>query len=309
MKAAFWYGKQDIRVLEVEAPPAPGNGQVKIKVHWCGICGSDLHEYLGGPIFIPQTEAHPLTGVKAPVILGHEFSGEVVEIGPGVTNVKVGERVVSNAMITCGECHYCSRYQHTWCQKLAIIGLSAHGGFAEYVNVPAWGIFKVPDSVAADAAALTEPLAVGSHAVRQAPVRQGDSVVILGAGTIGLSTLQSARSAGASKVFVIETAQIRKDYALKLGATAVFDPRESDVVNAIYQATAGLGADVVFECIGNEKTGPLAVELTRKGGKTVIVGLFGKESSLNFNSIMVAERHIIGSFGHRGEFATVLDLS
>lgn len=300
--------KKDIRVLDVEEPPPPGAGQVKVKVQWCGICGSDLHEYLAGPIFVPVNEAHPITGLKAPVILGHEFSGEVVEIGPGVTNVKVGDRVVSNCMVVCGKCYYCMRYQHTFCEKLAIVGLMAHGGFAEYVNVPDFGLYKLPDNVSSEAGALVEPLAVGSHGVRQAPVIQGDTVVILGAGPIGLATLQSARSAGASKIFIIEIAEKRKEYARQLGATAVFDPRFEDVFKRVWEATGGFGADVAFECIGNEKTAPMAVNLTRKGGKTVIVGLFEKESSVNFNNIMLAERHVIGVFGHRGEFSVVIDL-
>lgn len=308
MKAAVWYGRKDIRVLDVQEPPPPGPGQVKIKVHWCGICGSDLHEYLAGPIFIPVEEAHPLTGARAPLILGHEFSGEIVEIGPGVTKFQVGDRVTSDACQVCWECYYCRRYLYNLCENLAFTGLMANGAFAEYVNVPAYTLYKLPDNISSEAGALVEPLAVGIHAVRQASVREGDVVVVLGAGPIGLVTLQAARAAGASKVFVIETAKARKEFAWQMGATAVFDPGEGDVARRVLEATDGLGADVVLECIGNEKTAPLAVQLARKGGKAVIVGVFEKESNINFNDIVFTEKQVIGSLGYAGEFSVAIDL-
>lgn len=147
MKAAVWYGKKDVRVMDVPEPPAPGAGQVKVKVHWCGICGSDLHEYLAGPIFIPATEPHPLTGSTAPLILGHEFAGEIVEVGPGVTNVKVGDRVAPDACQACWECYYCKRNLYNLCEKLAFTGLMTNGAFAEYVNVPAYTLYKLPETV------------------------------------------------------------------------------------------------------------------------------------------------------------------
>lgn len=308
MKAAVWYGKKDVRVMDVPEPPAPAAGQVKVKVHWCGICGSDLHEYLAGPIFIPATEPHPLTGSTAPLILGHEFAGEIVEVGPGVTNVKVGDRVAPDACQACWECYYCKRNLYNLCEKLAFTGLMTNGAFAEYVNIPAYTLYKLPETVSYEAGALIEPMAVGIHAVRQAPVIQGDTVVILGAGTIGLVTLQAVRAAGASKIFVIEMAKARKEFAAKLGATAVFDPKEVDVVAKVREATGGLGADVSIECIGHEATGPLAVEVIRKGGKAVLVGIFERESSINFFNVVATEKQIIGSLAYSGEFATAIDL-
>ncbi|HEX3014980.1 MAG TPA: 2,3-butanediol dehydrogenase [Desulfobacteria bacterium] len=308
MKAAVWYGQKDVRVENVPEPPAPGEGQVKIKVEWCGICGSDLHEYLAGPILIPGTEPHPLTGVKAPVILGHEFVGEIVEVGAGVDKVKVGDRVAPDACQVDWTCYHCKRNQYNLCENLAFTGLAAQGAFAEYVNVPAYTLYKLPDSVSNEEGALIEPMSVGIHAVRQAPVIEGDSVVVLGAGTIGLVTLQAARAAGASKVFVIEMAKARKEYAMEMGATAVFDPKEVDVLAKVKEATGGLGADVVIECIGNAKTGPLAVKLARKGGKVVLVGVFEQESTINFLEVVANEKHIIGSLAYNGEFSTAINL-
>lgn len=307
MKAALWYGRRDVRVMDVPEPPSPGKGQVKIKVMWCGICGSDLHEYIAGPIFIPVKTEHPLTGKKAPIILGHEFSGEVVEVGPEVTNAKIGDRVAPDACQVCWECDRCKEGRYSLCSKLAFTGLMADGAFAEYVNVPAYTLYKIPDNMSYETGALIEPLAVGVHAVRRAPLIEGETAVILGAGTIGLVTLMAARVAGAKKIYTIEMAKARKEYAMKAGATAVLDPSEGDVVSKIHELTGG-GADVVFECIGNDKTGPLAVELARSAGKIVVVGIFEKASAFNFNSLSLTEKMVMGSLAYYGEFGPAIDL-
>ena len=307
MKAAVWYGKKDVRVMDVPEPPSPKEGWVKVRVEWCGICGSDLHEYLAGPIFIPVDRPHALTGGTAPVILGHEFSGEVVEVGPGVTNVKVGDRVAPDACQVCWECPRCKENRYSLCEKLAFTGLMTDGAFAEYVNVPAYTMYKIPDNMSYETGALIEPLAVGMHAVRRAPLVIGDTVVIMGAGTIGLSTLMCAKAGGASKVYVVEVAKARKEYALKAGATAVLDPTEIDVVAKVKELTNG-GADVVFECVGSDKTAPVAVELARSNGKVVIVGIFEKAAPLNFNTLSFTERQVIGSLAYYGDFTPSIEL-
>jgi len=265
-------------------------------------------EYLAGPIFIPVSAPDALTGSIAPIILGHEFSGEVVEIGLGVANVQVGDRVAPDACQVCWECYHCKCMNYSMCEKLAFTGLMTDGAFAEYVNVPAYTMYKIPDDMSYEAAAVIEPIAVGIHAVRQAPVMEGDIVVVLGAGTIGLATLQAAKAAGASKVYVIEMAKARKEFALNMGATAVFDPSEVDVVAKIKELTDGLGADITFECIGNHKTAPLAIQLARKSGKIVMVGIFERESTFNFFEVTATEKHIIGSLAYNGEFKTAIDL-
>lgn len=307
MKAAVWYGKKDVRVMDVPEPPSPQAGWVKVKVEWCGICGSDLHEYLAGPIFIPVDMPHALTGGTAPVILGHEFSGVVTEIGPNVTNVKVGERVAPDACQVCWECPRCRENRYSLCEKLAFTGLMTDGAFAEYVNVPAYTMYKIPDNMSYEVAALIEPLAVAMHAVRRAPLVQGDTAVVMGAGTIGLATLMCAKAAGASTVYTVEVARARKEYALKAGATAVLDPTEMDVVSRIKELTNG-GADVVFECVGSDKTAPVAVELARSAGKVVIVGIFEKASSLNFNALSFTEKEVKGSLAYYGEFGAAIQL-
>ncbi|MBT9142962.1 MAG: Sorbitol dehydrogenase [Dehalococcoidia bacterium] len=321
MKAAVWYGKKDVRVEDVLEPPAPGPEEVKIKVHWCGICGSDLHEYLAGPIFIPVESPHPLTGKTAPLILGHEFSGEVVEVGEGVTNVKIGDRVSPDACRYCGTCFMCKQNRYSVCEKSAFTGLMADGAFAEYVNVPAYTLYKLLPEISSEAGALIEPIAVGVHAIRRGHVLVGDTVAIVGTGTIGLVSLQAARAAGASKVFCLEMArargpvemararkEARKEFAKKLGATAVVDPTETDAVEEVRRLTGGLGVDVAIECVGGEETASLAIQLTRRGGKTVIVGIFEKPSQLHFNELVFNEKEVVGSLAYYGEFATTIAL-
>jgi len=306
MKAAVWYAKKDVRIEEVPNPPSPAPGEVQIKVHWCGICGSDLHEYLAGPIFIPAEHPHPLTGKKAPVILGHEFSGEIAKVGEGVNGIEVGDRVTASASRSCGECFWCRRGETIICEKNAGTGLMADGAFAEFVNVPGYDIYKLPPEVSYEEAALTEPLAVGLHAMRKARIVPGDNVVIVGAGTIGLATLQAARASGARNIIVAEIAKTRKEYAKKLGATMVFDPTEVDLITAVADATDGVGADLGFECVGDPKTAALALNSVRRGGKMVVMGIFERPFELNLNSCVFFEKEIIGSLGYNDEFATVL---
>lgn len=302
MKAAVWYGKKDVRIMDVPEPPSPAPGWVKIKVEWCGICGSDLHEYIAGPIFIPVDAPHPLTGAKAPIILGHEFSGVITEVGEGVKGWKVGDRVAPDACQHCGECYLCKRNRYNICDVLAFTGLMTDGAFAEYVSIPANILFKVPDSVSMEAAALLEPMAVGIHAVRLSQLEPGDTVVIFGAGTIGLVTLQAALAAGAGKVYVVEIAEARKKMAAENGAALVIDPNETDPVGKVKELTGGLGADVAFECIGNHKTAVTAVDVVRKAGTIMMVGIFEKPSEIYFQNMTFTEKKIIGSLAYNGEF-------
>ena len=308
MKAAVWYAPKDVRVVDIPEPAAPKPGWVKIAVEWCGICGSDLHEYLAGPIFIPADEPHPLTGCQAPLTLGHEFSGTIVEVGEGVNDFKVGERVAPDACQVCWECYWCKRMDYSCCEKLAFTGLAADGAFAPYVNVPAYTLYEIPDTMSFEQAALVEPLSVAFHAVRRAPMVAGDSVVVIGAGTIGLAALQCARAAGASQVIVLEMAKARKEFAQKLGATAVIDPSQCDAVAEVFKLTNGIGADVAIECVGGDTTGSLAVACTRRRGVMVPVGIFERPSEFHFNDLVFTEKEVKGSLGYTGDFGPVIDL-
>lgn len=309
MKAAKWYAKKDIRVENVPEPAAPKAGEVKIKVAWCGICGSDLHEYVAGPIFIP-TENHPLTGAKAPLILGHEFTGTVVAVGPGVSNVKVGDLVAPDACQHCGECLPCRMGNYNVCEKLAFTGLMADGAFAEYVNVPAELCYVLPPNFDPQAGAVIEPLATGFKAVRLAGSLMGASVVIFGAGTIGLGTLMCVKASGAAQIIVVEMSAARKKLAKECGADIILDPKECDVVAEVKRLSPeGTGADVSFECIGNKFTGPQAIDVLHNCGKAVIVGIFEEPSSFNFFSLSATDKVVIGTLAYTiDDFAGVAKL-
>jgi len=215
MKAAVWYGKKDVRIEDFPDTP-PGEGFVKAEVYWCGICGTDLHEYEDGPIMIDM-EPPPLTGIKPPVVLGHEFSGEVVECGKGVKHLKPGDRIVTNTLCSCGECYWCKRAHYPICEKMGGIGLASHGAFADYIHVKAQQCYMVPPEVENDVAALVEPMAAAMHAIRQWRVLEGDRVAIIGAGPIGLMAIQAARAAGAGQVFALEVARSRRRKAESYG--------------------------------------------------------------------------------------------
>ncbi|WP_448203928.1 2,3-butanediol dehydrogenase [Azospirillum sp. sgz302134] len=306
MKAAVWHGRGDIRVEEVPQPDAPPAGWARIKVHWCGICGSDLHEYVAGPVFIPVNEPHPLTGLKGQCILGHEFSGEIVALGEGVTGFDIGDPVAADACQHCGTCYYCKKGLYNICEKLAFTGLMNNGAFASYVNVPAELLYKLPSGFPTEAGALIEPLAVGMHAVKKAGSIVGETVVVVGAGTIGLCTIMCAKAAGAGRVIVLEMSAARKQKALEVGATVVLDPKECDAVAEVKALTGGYGADVSFECIGHRSTAKLALDVIRKAGKAVLIGIFEEPSEFNFFEIVATEKQVIGSLAYNGEFADVI---
>ena len=305
MKAAVWYGKKDVRIEQFPEPPLQ-EGFVRAKVRWCGICGTDLHEYESGPIMI-RMEPHPLTGIAPPVVLGHEFSGVVVECGKGVTGPKPGDRIVTNTLYTCGACYWCKRGQYSLCEKMGGIGLASHGAFAEYIHVKADQCLVIPPEVEDDTAALVEPMAAAVHAVRQGRILEGDSVAIVGAGPIGLMALQAARIAGAGPLFSIEPSEIRRKKAAAYGAVTL-DPRDDSFREALLEHTGGVGPDVTIECVGASETGPLAVSLVRRGGRAVIMGVFSEPSQIHFNEVVFNEKEIVGSLCYINEFETVLRL-
>ncbi|KVC47868.1 butanediol dehydrogenase [Burkholderia ubonensis] len=306
MRAAVWHGRHDIRVETVPLPSAPPEGWVQIRVHWCGICGSDLHEYLAGPVFIPVDTPHPLTGIQGQCILGHEFCGEIAALGAGVQGFAVGERVAADACQHCGHCYYCTHGTYNICENLAFTGLMNNGAFAELVNVPANLLYKLPDNFPTEAGALIEPLAVGMHAVKKAGNLLGQNVVVVGAGTIGLCTIACARAAGAAQVIALEMSGARKARAKAVGASHVIDPSACDALAEIRRMTGGLGADVSFECIGHKDTAKLAIDTIRKAGTCVMVGIFEEPSSFNFFDLVSTEKHVIGSLAYNGEFADVI---
>jgi (R,R)-butanediol dehydrogenase/meso-butanediol dehydrogenase/diacetyl reductase len=298
MQAAVWFARNDIRVVDVPEPRAPGPGEVIIKVGACGICGTDLEEYRAGPLFIPVGQPNPLTGQQAPLILGHEFAGEVMEVGRAVTQFKVGDRLAPDVLLYCGECFWCQRHQVTLCDKLAALGLMGDGGLAEYCRLPVNMAIRVPNGLADEHAAMAEPLSVAVRAVRRGRLLAGETVVIFGGGTIGLFSLQVARAAGASEVFVVEPLANRRALAKELGASEVIDPTRADVPALLRTWTRGIGPDLVLEASGGASVLPVAIESARKAGRIVLVGLPVAATSFNFFHVVATEKAIIGSLSH-----------
>jgi len=303
MKAAIWHGRQDIRVENIPEPPSPPPGQVKIEVRWCGICGTDLHEYLGGPLKIPADAPHPLTGVQSPVILGHELAGIIVEIGSDINHLKVGDRVATQTLIGCLECQWCKSGLMGLCPNLAFLGKSWYsGGFSRFVNVYDYMCYKLPPEVPDEIGAMVEPFAAAVRAVHRAKIKPGESVAIIGTGPIGLMALQAAHITGAGQVVAIEPAVNRRKLALQCGATAVVDPTSQDPLDAVAEFTAGAGVDVVIECAGVEVTGIMAGRMARRQGRVIILGVFERPALLDYTNLVFEEKVVLGSMGGYGVF-------
>ncbi|KZL93376.1 2,3-butanediol dehydrogenase [Clostridium magnum] len=310
MKAALWYGKNDVRVEEIEEPKAV-KGTVKIKVEWCGICGSDLHEYLGGPIFIPVGQPHPLSGNTAPVVLGHEFSGEIVEIGEGVTKFNVGDRVAVEPIVACGKCAACREGKYNLCSSLGFHGLcGSGGGFAEYTVFPEEFVHKIPDNMSYEQAALIEPMAVALHSIRMANFKTGDTAIVLGSGPIGLATIECLKAAGAKLVVVLQRKSIRQEYAKKAGADVVLDPNEVNIIEEVKKLTDGVGVDAAFETTGAKIGFNTGLECLKFEGTMVVTSIWEGETSFNPNVLVFTEKKIVGTIAYRHEFpATIAQMS
>ncbi|WP_394771002.1 2,3-butanediol dehydrogenase [Lacisediminihabitans sp.] len=288
MRAAVFHDAHDIRIEEVDAPKEVGPGEVLVRPFWCGICGTDLHEYAAGPIVIP-THAHPLTGASAPQILGHEFSAEVVEVGAGVRNVVVGQRVSVMPIISCGECYFCRRGLGHLCTRMACVGLSfAWGGIAELAVVPATQVYALPDELTDIQGALVEPTAVAAYGVDTAGVRPGDTVLITGAGPIGALASIYASSIGA-RVFVSEVNPVRAALARSLDVGEVLDPSSIDVVGYLRDVTGGIGVDSVVECSGNERALQAAFGAVRAAGTITQTGLHTRPASIDPMQVSLRE--------------------
>jgi (R,R)-butanediol dehydrogenase/meso-butanediol dehydrogenase/diacetyl reductase len=304
MRAVRWYGAHDLRMEEV-AEPGLEPQEVRLKVKWCGICGSDLHEYTEGPILIP-TRPHPLTGKTPPVVLGHEFSAEVMEVGSQVERVAVGDRVTANACLVCHTCAWCRQGKYNLCERLGSIGLCADGGFAEFTVVPDYTLFRLPDTISWEVGTLCEPTAVALHACVRGRVQPGETVVVVGAGTIGLLVLQGALACGAERVYVVEPLAGRRQIAEEVGAEEAWDPQTIAVDREIHRLTGGLRADVVFECVGKPQAVEAAVKLSGKGGRVVLVGIYTEASPLTWGRIQAHEKELIGASAYTDEFPLAL---
>jgi L-iditol 2-dehydrogenase len=269
-------------------------GEALIAVQRVGICGSDLHAYRGEHPFI-----HP------PIVLGHEFAGLVVS-APADSGFRPGDRVTVEPSLVCGHCDNCKSGRYNICDHLRVIGCQARGAMAGLIAVPAGNLLMLPDSVSWDEACLVEPLAVGVHAMRRAGIEVGESVLILGAGTIGLMCLAAARAMGAGAVMVADPVDWRRDLALSLGAD---DVCENPAICANSAEPLLPAPSLILECTGNGAAAEQAVSISRKGGRIVIVGVHSKPALLEIGLIQDWELDVRGTLMYtRGDFEEALNL-
>lgn len=304
MQALRWHHARDVRLSEVEEPqPLPGTAIVEVS--FCGLCGTDVHEYTHGPVMI-RPGAHPLTGAQPPITLGHEFSGRVVAMDGEWPGLDIGTRVVADPCLRCGACRWCLRGEYHICAKGGSLGLAADGALARYVRVPLVGLHPIPDTVSDEHAALAEPLAVGLHAASRAQVGPGDRVLVLGAGPIGLAALIGARLSGAAAVFVSEPNPARARVALQVGAAEVFDPDE--VRSAVFNRTGRIGPDAVVDGTGRPEAIAEGLRSLRRGGRMAVAGIAPAELKVDLRQLVLYERTLAGSLGYNFDIPRVLDL-
>ena len=287
MKALRFYGSKDLRVEDTAAPKFCGPRQVVVKVAWCGICGTDLHEYAMGPIFMPRQQ-----------IVGHEFSGTVVEVGSELKDYREGDRVAIQPILPPGDDYYSVRGLSHLSEQIAFVGIRnwPWGGMGEYAVLNDYNVFKLPESVSDEQGALVEPAAVALYAIDNSGLQAGNTVLISGAGPIGAFIVLSANAAGASQIFVSEPNPGRRRFVESWGlCTEVFDPTTEDVPAQIRERTT-VGADVAIECAGNENSLAGCLQAVRRQGVVVQVGLPTVACSLDLQLLVIKDVSLRGSF-------------
>jgi (R,R)-butanediol dehydrogenase / meso-butanediol dehydrogenase / diacetyl reductase len=306
VRALRWHDAGDLRLDDVPEPTATGSTAV-VEVSYCGVCGTDLHEYMHGPNMI-RSGPHPLSGEAPPITLGHEISGRIVALDEPTEDLRPGVRVAIDPCLRCGGCYWCRRGQYHICAMGGSIGLASNGGFASCVAVPVECLNPVPDGVSDQYAAMAEPLAVGLHATKRALVGPGDSVLILGAGPIGLAALLSARASGAEAIFVSEPNRDRRAVAENSGATEVYDPAVADVRREVFLRTARRGPDAVIDGTGKADPILLGIRALRRGGRMAVAGIADTEVPLDMRQLVFYERTLSGSLGYNFDIPRVLGL-
>ena len=302
MKALRWHGPRDLRLVDlVDSALQPG--EVRVRVAYCGICGSDLHEYVDGPHAIPVECAHPISGRRAPLTLGHEFCGTVVE--SAALDVRVGARVAIEPEYRCGTCDYCRQGQYNRCISMGFVGLMGDGALAETVVVPAYTVHDLPEQVRFDQAAVLEPAAVALHAVRTSGLRPGDACAVFGMGPVGLLTVAMLRQCGAGEIIAVDVHAGRLALAAAMGASKAVDASREDSTSGILAVTSGRGAALAFEVAGLQATIDSTLACLRKGGEAVLVGLMGK-AQVDIFDIVNRELRLTASVGYRDVFPTLI---
>ncbi|MDT8302101.1 MAG: galactitol-1-phosphate 5-dehydrogenase [Sedimentisphaerales bacterium] len=282
--------------------PTVCDDEVLIRVKACGICGSDVHGFTGK------------TGRRLPpLIMGHEAAGVVENTGKNVNGFEKGDRVCFDSTVYCNKCQPCRAGLYNRCDKRQVLGVSTpefkrHGAFAEYVAVPSWIVFKIPDNMSFIQAAFLEPASIGTHAGNRPPISSEDTVVVIGGGTIGLFVMQAAKLRGAAKVVVVDINEFRLGLASKLGADKVINPLNSDLREMVFKETQGKGADVTFEVVGYAKTFRDGISITKTGGHVIAVGNLEQTAEFNLQELVARELTFRGSYASSGEFSECIGL-
>lgn len=302
MKALLLSEPSKLDVTEDMPRPVPGAGEVLIRIAACGICGSDVHGYDGS------------SGRRIPpLVMGHEAAGTVAEVGEGVRQFAVGDRVTFDSTVYCGECEYCRVGDVNLCDNRQVVGVSCgdyrrHGAFAEYVVVPERIVYRLPDSLGFAEAAMLEAVSVGLHAVREASLKGGETALVIGSGMIGLLTLQAARAARSSRVFVADIDPSRLALAREMGADEILKASGADLVAEVQRLTGGKGVDVVFEAVGRNDTVAGAIDSVRKGGTVVLIGNITPEVKLPLQKVVSRQIRLQGTAASSGEYPEAIEL-
>lgn len=301
-KGAFMRGTDKMIIKEIEVPQV-GEKEVLVKLEYVGICGSDVHYFHHG-----NCGAYKVN-LEEDYMLGHECAGVVAEVGPGVTTLKVGDKVALEPGITCGQCEFCKAGKYNLCPDVVFLATPpVQGCYEEYIAFPENMCFKLPENMTTKEGCLIEPLSVGFHAANQGDVKVGESVVILGAGCIGLVTLLACKAHGAGNIIVADIVDARLEKAKELGATHVINSKEVDVLEEIARLTDGKGADKVFETAGSPVTIAQTAFAVKRGGTITLVGLSAQEEiNYNFAQIMDKEAEIKSVFRYRNIYPKAIE--
>jgi L-iditol 2-dehydrogenase len=282
--------------------PVPGAGELLVRVAACGICGSDVHGFDGS------------SGRRIPpLVMGHEAAGVVAEVGPGVERFGIGDRVTFDSTIYCGECNFCGRGEVNLCDRREVLGVSCgdyrrDGAFAEYVRVPERITYKLPDAMPFEEAAMLEAVSVALHAVAVSDLQGGETALVIGAGMIGLLTLQAARAAGCSRVFIADVDATRLALARQLGATEALHLSGNELVRRCQELTGGAGVDVVLEAVGRDETVSTAIDAVRKGGTVTLIGNVTPEVRLPLQKVVSRQLRLQGTAASCGEYPQAIEM-
>jgi L-iditol 2-dehydrogenase len=300
MKALLLREYKHLELLDLPQP-APALGELLIQVAACGICGSDVYGYDGS------------SGRRIPpIVMGHEAAGIVAAVGDGVIAFHPGDRVTFDSTIFCGACPFCLRGEMNLCDRRQVIGVSCgeyrrNGAFAEYVTVPEQIVHRLPDSMSFAEAAMLEPVSVALHAVKVSEIRGGETALVIGAGMIGLLTLQAARAAGCSRILVADVDATRLRLADSLGATETLHVSGDDLVKEVLRRT-GSGVDVALEAVGRDETIQAAINSTRKGGTITLIGNITPRVNLPLQVVVSRQLRLQGTAASSGEYPQAIDL-